>query len=151
MEDSRKPIGRSPMGIRFSLAVLGLLMMAWAMQAYSLLNWESAVELGIQNERFTGDAAERAWAMESWGLAVADMLWPLPITLVGLMGIIRGRFYGFVAGMMSFSIGVYFPLFFAFQRWATYQGTAIMALALFAVPSLLAILTLWANRDAFLK
>ncbi len=72
MEDPRKPIGRLPIGIWFGLAVLGLLMVAWAMQAYSLLNWESAVALGIQNERLTGDAAERAWALESWGVAAAD-------------------------------------------------------------------------------
>ena len=149
MEDPRKPNGRLPMGIWFGLAVLGLLMVAWAMQAYSLLNWESAVALGIQNERLTGDAAERAWALESWGVAVADMLWALPITIVAIIGIIRGRFYGFVAGMMAYSIGVYFPLFFAFQRWATYPGTVITALVLFLVPSLLAIPILWTNRDRF--
>ena len=149
MEDPRKPNGRLPMGIWFGLAVLGLLMVAWAMQAYSLLNWESAVALGIQNERLTGDAAERAWALESWGVAVADMLWALPITIVAIIGIIRGRFYGFIAGMMAYSIGVYFPLFFAFQRWATYPGTVITALVLFLVPSLLAIPILWTNRDRF--
>ena len=151
MEDPRKPNGRLPMGIWFGLAVLGLLMVAWAMQAYSLLNWESAVALGIQNERLTGDAAERAWALESWGVAVADMLWALPITIVAIIGIIRGRFYGFIAGMMAYSIGVYFPLFFAFQRWATYPGTVITALVLFLVPSLLAIPILWTNRDRFQK
>jgi hypothetical protein len=142
MEDSRKPIGRFPFAIWFSLAVLGLLMVAWAMQAYSLLDWESAVALGIQNERLAGDAAERAWALESWGVAAADMLWPLPITVVAIIGIMQRRFYGFVAGMMAYSIGVYFPLFFAF-------GTVITALVLFWAPSLLAILSLWTSRDEF--
>ena len=142
-------MGRPPVGIWFALAVLWLLMLAWVMQAYSLFDWESAVGLGIQNESFTGDAAERAWALESWGLAIADLLWPLPVTIVGLIGIKRRRFYGFVAGMMAFSIGIYFPLFFAFQRWATNPGTVITALALFALPSLLGILGLWANRHAF--
>ncbi len=149
MTDSGKPTARLPMGIRFSLGVLGLLMLGWAMQGYSLLNWESAVDLGIQNERFSGDAGERAWALESWGLAVADMLWPLPITLIGIVGILRRRFYGFVAGMMAFGIGVYFPLFFAFQRWATYRGTVITALILFMVPCLLGIISLWSNRELF--
>jgi hypothetical protein len=149
MEDSRKPIGRFPFAIWFSLAVLGLLMVAWAMQAYSLLDWESAVALGIQNERLAGDAAERAWALESWGVAAADMLWPLPITVVAIIGIMQRRFYGFVAGMMAYSIGVYFPLFFAFQRWSTYPGTVITALVLFWAPSLLAILSLWTSRDEF--
>ena len=84
------------------------------MQAYSLLDWEGALALGFQNESFDGDPAERAWALESWGVAMADMLWPMPITIVAFVGVCRTRFYGFVFAMMAFSIGVYFPLFFAF-------------------------------------
>lgn len=47
------------------------------------------------------------------------------------------------------AIGVYFPLFFAFQRWSTFRGTVIFALLLWAVPSLLGIAGLWANRREF--
>ena len=144
-----KVIGRFPLGVWIAIAALLALFLAWGMQAYSLFNWDSAVDLGLQNERFTGDAAERAWAKESWGLAVADMLWPLPIGIVALFGILRKRFYGFAAGLMELSIGVYFPLFFAFQRWPSYPETVFLAIILWTIPSLLGIIGLWVNREYF--
>jgi hypothetical protein len=126
-----------------------LLFLAWAGQAYSLLNWDHAVDLGLQNERFTGDAAEQAWALESWGVAVADMIWCVPVGIVALVGILRRRVYGFAAGMLEFSIGVYFPLFFAFQRWDMFPGTVLLALFVFTLPSLIGIAGLLANRRFF--
>jgi len=145
-----KRIGRFPLGVWIALmALLILFLLAWAGQAYSLFDWGSAVELGLQNERFTGDAVERTWAHESWGVAVADMLWPVPIGIAAFIGLLRNKFFGFAAGLMELTIGVYFPLVFAFQRWATYPGTVIAALCLFAIPSLLGIIGLWANRAYF--
>ena len=144
-----KVIGRFPLGVWIAISALLSLFLGWGMQAYSLLNWDCAVDLGIQNERFTGAAAEHAWAKESWGVAMADMMWPLPIGIVALIGILRGRFYGFAAGLMEFAIGVYFPLVFAFQRWATYPETVILAIILWTIPSLLGIIGLWVNREYF--
>lgn len=146
----QKPMRRFPLGIWLACLGLFLLCVAWAMQAYSLLDWNGALALGFQNESFEGDATERAWALESWGVAMADMLWPMPITVVALVGVFRSRFYGFVSAMMAFSIGVYFPLFFAFQRWATFPDFVIVALLLFTVPCLFGIVGLWANRKEFL-
>lgn len=145
-----KSIGRFPFGVWIAIiALLLLFLLAWAGQAYSLLNWDSAVDFGLQNERFTGDAVERTWAHESWAVAVADMLWPVPIGIVALIGLLRKKFFGFAAGLMELSIGVYFPLVFAFQRWTSYPGTVIAAICLFMIPSLLGILGLWVNRTYF--
>lgn len=141
--------GRFPVGLWIALVAIVLLFLAWAGQAYSLINWDHAVDLGLQNERFTGDAAERTWALESRGVAIADMLWPLPLGVVALVGLIRLKRYGFAAGFAELSIGVYFPLFFAFQRWALYPGTVLLALFLFALTSLLGMAGLWVNRDLF--
>jgi hypothetical protein len=116
---------------------------------YSLIDWDGAVDAGLQNERFGGDPVEDAWARESWGVAIADMLWPLPMAIVALVGLVRRRFYGLVAGFMELAIGVYFPLFFAFQRWTTFPGTVIFALLIWGVPCLLGIAGLWANRGEF--
>jgi len=142
----RSQAGPFPLGVWIALVALALLMMAWAMQTYSLLDWDRAVDLGLQNERFGDDPVESAWAQESRGLALADLLWPLPVTLVALVGLLRKRPFGFVAGMMAFALGVYFPLFFAFQRWPTYRGTAVAALCLWTIPCLLGIWGLWVNR-----
>ena len=144
-----KVIGRFPLGVWIAIIALLALFLGWGMQAYSLLNWDVAVDLGLQNERFTGDAAERVWAQESWGVAIADMLWPFPIGIVALTGILRKRFYGFAAGLMELSIGVYFPLVFAFQRWTIYPETVIQAIILWTIPSLLGIIGLWVNREYF--
>lgn len=145
-----KPLGRYPLGVWFALAALAILfLVAWAGQAYSLIDWDGAVELGLQNDRFTGDEIERTWAKENWGIAVADMLWPVPIGIIALVGLLRRKFYGFAAGLMEFSIGVYFPLVFSINRWSDLSGTAIVALCLFLIPSLLGIAGLWFNRHAF--
>jgi len=145
----QQKLGRHQLGIWLAIFTLGILCLAWIMQGYSLLDWEGAIELGIQNDSFNGDPAEQAWALESWGVAMADMLWPMPITILGLIGLLRNRTYGFVLSMMAFSIGVYFPLFFAFQRWEAFRGVVIAALLLFTLPCLIGILGLWANRRIF--
>jgi hypothetical protein len=149
MKMLKEEVGRFPLGVWIAIAALLALFLGWGMQAYSLFNWDGALYLGLQNERFTGDAAERAWAQESWGVAMADMLWPLPIGIVALTGILRRRFYGFAAGLMELSIGIYFPLVFAFQRWATYPETVVVAIFLWTIPSLLGIIGLWENREYF--
>ena len=145
----KKGVGPYPLGILIALVVLAALFLGWGIQAYSLLNWDRAVDLGLQNERFTGGAVERAWAHESRGVAIADMLWPLPIGIAAVIGLLRKRLYGFVAGLMEFSIGVYFPLIFAFQRWSTYRETVLAAIFLWAIPSVLGIICLWTNRNLF--
>jgi hypothetical protein len=146
----RKRLGPFPLGVWIALtAIVLLLVVAWGGQLYSLIDWDGAVDIGLQNERFGGDPAEDAWARESRGLAIADMLWPLPLAIIAIIGLMRRKFFGLVAAFMELAIGVYFPLFFAFQRWGTFRGTALAALLLWALPSLLGIAGLWANRGEF--
>ncbi|MDP8207039.1 MAG: hypothetical protein P9L92_10280 [Candidatus Electryonea clarkiae] len=144
-----KKFGPYPMGIWIALIALLLAFLGWLMQAYSLLDWEGAVKLGLQNGSFEGDAVERAVANKERGEAIADMLWPLPIAIVALIGLLRNEFIGFVAAMMEFAICIYFPLFYTFQLWNTDIETVIGANVLWAIPSLLGIIGLWANRQYF--
>jgi len=51
MGSLERKMGRFPLGVWIALAALLSLIMAWGMQAYSLLDWDGAVDLGIQNER----------------------------------------------------------------------------------------------------
>ena len=142
-------LGRFPIGVWIALIALLLLLVAWVMQAYSLINWERAVDIGLQNERFTGDEAELARALESWGVAVADMIWAFPIWIVAAVGIIRRRPYGYAAGLMQFAIGVYFPLVFLFQRWNLHRETAVIAILLWVPLSVLGLMGLYLNRSFF--
>ena len=147
----QKEAGRYPLGVWIALVALSLTVVGWLMQAYSLLDWDSAVKLGLQNGSFSGDAVDRALAIKERGEALADLLWPLPIVLVALPGLLKRSFIGFVASMMEFAICIYFPLFYVFQMWETHRETAMGAVILWGMPSLLGILGLWANRQLFQK
>ena len=147
----RKRIGSYPLGVWLAVIGLSSLMCGWAMQAYSLLNWNGAVDLGLQNERFSGDPVEHARALESWGVAAADMLWGLPITLIALWRVPQLRFTGLASGLMALSIGTYFPIVFAFQRWQSHPDTVYAALLLWALPSLLGIAGLLTNYRSFVN
>ena len=144
----RKHIGRYPLGIWVALIALTLILLAWIMQAYSLLDWEGAIRLGIQNESFSGDAAERAIADVERGIAIADILWALPITIIAYIGLLRKKIIGFIAAMMVFAVCVYFPLFYAF-RLSMNSEIVLAAIFLWAIPSLHGIYGLWINRNLF--
>jgi hypothetical protein len=149
MNNTNNQILKYPAGIWIALAALMMTLLAWIMQLYSLINWEGALELGLQNESFTGDAVERALANVEYGVALADMVWPLPLTLAAFIGIFARKQWGMIAAMMNFAICVYFPLFFAFQKWDSHPETAMLAIILFAIPSLAGISALWINRKTF--
>jgi hypothetical protein len=142
-------LGLYPAGIWLALIALALISLAWIMQAYSLLNWEKAVELGLQNNGFFGDEIERVKANKERGEAIADLLWPLPLTVLAFIGLFRTKFYGFIAAMMEFAICIYFPLFYVFQLWNSNRTTAVAAVILWSIPSVLGILGLWSNRNLF--
>ena len=146
-----KGLGRFTIGIWIAFLALMLTLLAWIMQIYSLVNWEGALSLGIQNESFSGPPIEQALANVEWGIAMADIFWPLPLTIIAFIGMLKTRLFGFVTAMMNFAICVYFPLFFAFQRWDSHLMTVLAALMLFALPSLLGIVGLWTNRKLFIQ
>ncbi len=144
-----KQIGRFPVGIWLAFVALSLILLAWIMQTYSLFSWESAVELGLQNGSFKGDELDKALANKEKGEAIADLLWALPINIMAFWGLIRKKLIGFVTAMMEFAICVYFPLFYVFQLWNSHFETALAAVILWGIPSLLGIIGLWANRNTF--
>lgn len=146
--DSSKTSNYS-IGIWIAIVALCLTFTAWIMQAYSLLNWEEAIKLGLQNSSFTGDALEQAMANKERGEAIADIIWVMPLNLLAFLGIIRKRLFGFIAAMMVFSICIYFPLFYIFQIWSSHPDTVIAAICLWAIPSTLGIAGLWNNRKQF--
>ena len=147
----KKELGKLPLGIWLALLALILISLAWIMQAYSLFNWESAVNLGLQNQSFSGGEAEAVQAQKDKGIAIADLLWPLPLTIIALVGILKKRVVGFIASMMTFAICVYFPLFHILWLWSSHRETAIAAALLWGIPSLLGIAGLWANRYLYFK
>lgn len=148
MEILKNKIGRYPLGIWIAIFALVLICLAWLMQLYSLINWEGAVQLGVQSESFTGDMAEHSMADVERGVAIADIVWALPITIIAFMGLLKGKFIGFIAAMMVFAVCVYFPLFYVFRE-STSLEVVVLVIFLWAVPSLFGIYGLWMNRNLF--
>ena len=148
MEILKKRINRYPLGVWIAVLALILIFVAWLMQLYSLIDWEGAIKLGVQDDSFTGNATERAMADVERGVAIADILWALPITIIAFIGLLRKRFVGFVAAMMTFAVCIYFPLFYIFRENTSFEIALVVAF-LWAVPSLLGIFGLWVNRNLF--
>lgn len=148
MELLRKKIGRFPLGVWMAIFALLLVFIAWLMQLYSLIDWEGAIKLGVQGNSFTGDLAERALADVERGVAIADIVWALPITIIAFVGLVRKKFIGFIAALMTFAICVYFPLFYIFRE-STSSEIVLVVIFLWAVPSLLGIYGLWMNKHLF--
>ena len=135
-------------GIWIAKIALLLISIAWIMQGYSLIDWEGAIKLGVQDDSFTGDMLEQTMADIERGVAIADILWAFPLTLVAFVGILRKKFIGFIAAMMVFAICVYFPLFYIFRE-STRTEIVLVLIFLWAIPSLLGIIGLWTNRKSF--
>ena len=148
MEILKRRINRYPLGVWIAVLALILIFVAWLMQLYSLIDWEGAIKLGVQDDSFTGNATERAMADVERGVAIADILWALPITIIAFIGLLRKKFVGFVAAMMTFAVCIYFPLFYIFRENTSFEIALVVAF-LWAVPSLLGIFGLWVNRNLF--
>jgi len=142
---------KNSLGIIIALIALSLIMIGWFMQLYSLFNWEHAVEIGLQNNGFNCSNLEAIKANKERGEAIADILWPLPLSLLSFYGILKHRLFGFIACMMVFSICIYFPLFYLFQMLESNINTAIMAILIWGLPSIAGIIGLWKSRMKFLK
>lgn len=148
MKVLKKKINQYPLGVWIAILALILICLAWLMQIYSLIDWEGAIKFGVQDESFTGDMAERAMADVERGVAIADILWALPITIIAFIGLLQKKFIGFIAAMMTFAVCVYFPLFYIFRKSTSFDIVLVVTF-LWAVPSLLGIYGLWMNRNLF--
>ena len=144
-----KKLRSHPLGIWLALFALLLIFLAWIMQAYSLINWAGAVELGLQENLFTGEGVAHSLADVERGIAIADLLWALPLTIIAFWGIIKKKLIGFVVSFMVFAICVYFPLFYLF-RSSMLLETKVLAIIIWALPSLLGIIGVWTNKSIFL-
>jgi len=149
MKSIKDTKSKYPLGVWISIIALCLTSTAWIMQAVSLLNWDAAVDMGLQMNSFTGDALEQAMARKERGEAIADIIWVLPLNLVALTGLFKKQFYGFVTAMMVFAICIYFPLFYIFQIGNTHPETVWAAIILWAVPSAIGIIALWNKKKLF--
>lgn len=150
---------RPVVGLRLVIFAVALQVVAFLFQLYSILDWDGAVRLGLQEDRFVAEgeevgAGERARATMSWGNAVADVLWYLPLQIAALRELLADRrtptLYAMVFAILWF--GAYWPLSVVFQySWSEYRSLILASVLLFGVPSVVGLFGLLVSRSAFLS
>lgn len=157
-----RPLGRRPVGLWIALVlVLTVGLLFWIGQVLSLTSWDTAVAVGLQEDSPTSDSmVERTMVAVSWGEAGADV--PVQGTLIVLIvvGIVRRRPFGFVAGVGLGILWIYVTPMICLQRvglytWGLEPDLARLAhvgplMVLFAaVPGIVLLVCMVANRWFF--
>ena len=154
---------RFPLGIWIVLATViipGLLGVVGG-QALSFFAWDVALSLGLQEDHpESTDVVELTMGAVSWGEAITDTLVQGTLVIVTLIGILRQRQYGYVAGMALYALWVYVTMMATFQRVGLYQWGLVsdfsrlksvgIPMAIFwGIPGIISIICLKANRSFF--
>jgi hypothetical protein len=158
-----KRIGRFPLGIWIVLVflvILGLIV-SFSGQVVSVLSWDTALSLGLQEDSpHSADIVERMVGAISWGEAVADVPVQGTLIILTLIGILRRRRFGFVAGVALATIWIYVAIMIPAQRIGLYSWGVVSDLSraqyvgplmvgLVGIPGVISLICLIANRQFF--
>lgn len=155
-------LGRRPLGVRVALGAFAFyLFLGMGGQLVSLLDWELALSLGLQENAWSDPSlVERTLAAVEWGVCGADMLVQVPLLIVAIVGILCRRRWGLIAGLMVSATMVYIFFVYTLQRtalieraglaaWSDYAGIIIAFAFLALVPGILGFWGLAANLDRY--
>ena len=118
-----RPAGRFPIGIWIVVVLFFLSGFIFTLfgQGLSVLSWDTALALGLQEDsRTSPDIVERSIGAMSQGEAGADFLVQGALFLLTIIGIFRRKFYGYVAGMAQGVLWIYVTFMVIFQRLTFY-------------------------------
>jgi hypothetical protein len=158
-----KHIGRFPLGIWVVLILMltsGLFLTIFA-QTLSFFSWDTALSLGLQEDSpYSADIVERMMMAISWGEAGTDLLVQGTLIVLTLIGILRRRQFGFLAGFGQAIIWIYVTLLIILQRIALFNWDLVSDLSraksvgpvifvFVGIPGVLMLVCLTANRQFF--
>ena len=92
--------------ILISLGIL-LTIMLLIGQTFSLINYDSTVSLGLQESVEEVSEVGVAWAK---GFAFGDTIIYLPLLLIGIIGLLKRKSWGFYSMFGALAITVYWPI-----------------------------------------
>jgi len=157
-----RPLGRRPVGLWIALVlVLTVGLLFWVGQVLSLTSWDTAVAVGLQEDSPTSDSVvDRTMVAVSWGEAGADVPVMGALIVLIVVGIVRRRPFGFVAGVSLGILWIYVTPMILLQRGGLYTGGLEPDLARRAhvgppmvlggaVPGLILLVCMVANRRFF--
>ena len=90
--------------IGISIILLILLLVG---QTYSLVNYEKAVSLGLQESEEEVTKIGIAWAK---AFALGDTLAYIPLLIAGIIGLLKRKRWGYYSMLASLAISVYWPI-----------------------------------------
>jgi hypothetical protein len=158
----RHLVAGHPLGLWIALfGLLSMLVVGGGGQILSLIDWDLAVRLGLQEyDRHSTELAPRLLAQVEWGVCLADAVLVVPLLVAGLVGVLCRRHWGVIVGMMAALCWVYMFLVYTAQRyalvfrggfghWDDYAGFIAGFALLALVPGVLTLWGLGANVDRF--
>lgn len=163
MELLTKRIGRFPLGVWVVLVLLltsGLFVTLFG-QALSILSWDTALSLGLQDDSpHSDDIVERMMMAISWGEAGADVLVQGTLIILTVVGIFLRRRFGYVAGVGLAIIWIYVTFLITLESIALHTWGLVPDLSraqhvgpligvLVGIPGVVSLVCLMANRAFF--
>lgn len=103
MNKSSNPFGFTVL-IIISIILLILLLSG---QTYALINYKTTVNLGLQESIDEIGPLGIAWAK---AFALGDTLVYIPLLFIGIIGILKKTFWGYICMLCSLGISVYWPV-----------------------------------------
>lgn len=85
----------------------------------------------------------------TYGLGIADLLWSVPLLLIGSIALNKQRFLGFLAAQMANALYWYSFTFILFREFNTYFRPGTFLFLPFALFSIWASCYLWKVRSVF--
>ena len=160
-----KPLGRFPLGIWIVLVLILTLGVysTFAGQAISLISWDTAVSWGMQEDSpDSADMVAKVMVAVSWGEAAADVLIQGSLIILTVTGILLGRRFGFITGIMLSAVWIYVTPLIIFQRISLYKWGLVSDLSraelvgplmvFFAgIPGVILLVCLVSNQGYFAK
>lgn len=131
-------------GIKLVIGFHILNLVLWSLgQTGAVINYDTIAAWGLQDAR---ELIDPALVEVNRGIGLADTLVMFPLFIIGIIGLLKNRFYGAVASWMVFGITIYWPVvFWCSQLFYASEGIkhAPLNLATVFIPALFMGLALW--------
>ena len=141
-----------PLGITLIIGFLILEIILFIIgQGGAVVSYDSVAKLGLQERRETIDPVI---VVVNRGIGFADVIVPVPLFIVAVIGLWRRRFFGAVASWMVLGINLYWPAV-AWAKQFFYLNASIkcepFALSFHAALAFIFLFSAWASWYLFKK
>jgi hypothetical protein len=162
MEFLTTQIGNFPLGIWFSVVIIGLIGGSNLVnQAISVFNWRLALRLRVQEHAPDDpDLVNRTHMVMEWGHAIADFVSHIVIVPLAIFLTIKGNYWGFILSTFLYIFYFYVGILLFSQRYGLvkfglkssfkeYVRVIVIYWIIFVTLSIVGAVSLWSNTKYF--